>query len=365
MTDAARVITVGSPYGKGGMGQHFAQIVEEARAAGCLRRYYATRIRPGDEGVGVEVSSHIDPMLQRFTPLRFSPSWSTYVASELFDRRVAHCLEGAGRVFVGFAGEVMHSFQRARELGYERLGLVAANSHADNVIRQHRKAAQQTGMAHSWMNARMRAKMVREYEMADVIFVHSEYTRQSFVEAGVSERKLRRMVLSVDPRFAPPAPAENVEADGIFRVVYVGRLDATKGVPLLLEAFSRLPMEQKELILVGGWNSREMRRYLQRWMRRDARIRVAPGDPLPVLHAASVFVHPSYEDGFGYAPMEAMACGVPVIATAETGMKEYVREGENGYIVPAGQWRELLRVMVAVHEEGLRGRTEPATSSSG
>jgi glycosyltransferase involved in cell wall biosynthesis len=49
-----------------------------------------------------------------------------------------------------------------------------------------------------------------------------------------------------------------------------------------------------------------------------------------------VFVHPTYEDGFGYAPMEALACGVPVIATKDTGMKEYIRDGENGYIIPSG-----------------------------
>jgi glycosyltransferase involved in cell wall biosynthesis len=85
-----------------------------------------------------------------------------------------------------------------------------------------------------------------------------------------------------------------------------------------------------------------MRRYMDDWLARDLDITVAPGDPLPALQRADVFVHPTYEDGFGYAPMEALACGVPVITTEDTGMKEYIRPGENGFVVPTGN-REAIR----------------------
>jgi glycosyltransferase involved in cell wall biosynthesis len=40
--------------------------------------------------------------------------------------------------------------------------------------------------------------------------------------------------------------------------------------------------------------------------------------------------------------MEALACGVPVIVTEDTGMKEYVRNGENGFIVPSGSWQPII-----------------------
>jgi glycosyltransferase involved in cell wall biosynthesis len=79
-----------------------------------------------------------------------------------------------------------------------------------------------------------------------------------------------------------------------------------------------------------------MKHFWAPWLEGTTNIHFAPGDPLPVLQAADVFVHPSYEDGFGYAPMEAMACGVPVIVTEDTGMKEYITEGINGYVVPTG-----------------------------
>jgi glycosyltransferase involved in cell wall biosynthesis len=124
--------------------------------------------------------------------------------------------------------------------------------------------------------------------------------------------------------------------------VYVGRLDATKGIPLLLEAFAELPVSPKALTLVGGWSSRAMRRYMENWLARDLDITVAPGDPLPALQLADVFVHPTYEDGFGYAPMEALACGVPVIATEDTGMKEYIEPGTNGFVVQTGSGEGIL-----------------------
>jgi glycosyltransferase involved in cell wall biosynthesis len=54
------------------------------------------------------------------------------------------------------------------------------------------------------------------------------------------------------------------------------------------------------------------------------------------LQRSDVLIHPSYEDGFGYAPVEALATGVPAIVTEDTGMKEYVVPGQNGFIVPTG-----------------------------
>src|SRR5262249_12415701 len=103
-----------------------------------------------------------------------------------------------------------------------------------------------------------------------------------------------------------------------------------------LEAFHQLADPQAELVLVGGSGSRGMRRHLDACRRRDPRIRVCPGDPLPHLWRADVLVHPSYQDGFGYSPMEALACGVPVVVTDQTGMKEHAREAFNGSVVPAG-----------------------------
>lgn len=332
-----RIISCNSPYGKGGVGQHFAQLIEESRQENLLKCYYTSQKKPDDPQCR-EVSFRTYGLL-KYTPLRFSPSWTSHLLNELFDRAVAAELSEQASHFMGFVGKSLRSFRQAADLGFMELELVAANSHVHNLKRLHDRAHQQLGIKDSWLNGAQIRKTLREYDMADVIYIHSDYTRQSFINAGITPDKLKRTHLKIDPRFQPPAERPG---DSVFRIVYVGRVEATKGVPLLLEAFANLSVDQAELTLVGGWSTRRMRKYMEQWLARDARIRMAPGDPLPALQQADVFVHPSYEDGFGYAPMEALACGVPVIVTEDTGMKEYVKEGQNGFIVPTGNLEAII-----------------------
>lgn len=333
-----RVLSCNSPYGQGGTGQHLAHLVEESRCTNQLKHYYTPAGKEGDPKAH-PVQSRWAGRVMKYTPLRFFPDWTTYVISELYDRKVASRLRTPTEQFMGFAGESLRSFKRARELGVEQLELVSATSHVENVVRLHEQAIREVGFGRSWLNGVLVQKTLREYEMADRIYVHSEYTRQSFLNAGIPSKKLIRTHLTVGNRFMQSASRPD---DNVYRIVYVGRIEATKGIPLLVEAFSRLSVPDAELILVGGWSSRAMRRYMENWLAREPRIKVQPGDPLPILHAADAFVNPSYQDGLGYAPMEALACKVPVIVTEDTGMKEYVVEGKNGYIIPTGDRDALL-----------------------
>ncbi len=362
-TEYLQTLACAAPYGRGGMGQHLAQLVEEARDAGRLERYFADAICPGDAAGQVTQAAWL-PRLARYTPARFSPGWLAYFGGDLFDREAAQQLSRTEnirgstprRTFIGFSGQAEHCMRRARRLGYNWLELASATSHADHILRQHARVRQTHGIETAWMNQAQARKSRAEYALADTIQVSSEYARQSFLEAGIAETKLRRVHLQTSPRFTPPAAKPD---DGVFRVVYVGSLTTVKGIPLLLEAFSRLTVQRAELTLVGGWATRGMRTYLQAWLARDARIRIAPGDPLPALQRADVCAHPSYDDGWGYAPMEALACGVPVIVTANTGMKERVQEGVNGYVVPVGDWQALLERLEQIHKHPLSMPVSP------
>ncbi len=345
MTAAAAAVDVlacaVAPDG-GGLGQHFAQVVDAARAAGRAVVYYSSAPRPADAaaGVGVAVGNRPFALAAAYTPVRFSPGWQNFLQGDLFDRAVAGRLAGPVASYTGFGGQSLHAFARARRFGAGRLELQAANSHVDHLARRHAEATRRWPIEGSWLNDAQRRKTLREYAAADVIHVASQYTWDSFAAAGVAEAKLRRIALRPAGRFRPPAarPA----ADGVFRVVCVGSLTVAKGIPLLVEAFARLADGRAELTLVGGWGTRGMRRYLRAAMAADPRVRVAPGDPLPHLHRADVCVHPTFEDGFAYAPMEAMAAGVPVVVTQDTGMKEHVQEGVTGHVVPTGDGDAIL-----------------------
>jgi glycosyltransferase involved in cell wall biosynthesis len=330
-------------YGMGGLGRHFEQLIEDARARGSLEAYYTPVPRP-DDGAGRAVSSRLVNPLLSYTPIRLSPRWRTYVSAELFDRAVAERV-GSTERHVGFSGQALRTFQA---LASGVLELVSPTAHVDLLADRYEAAFRAHPIERAWLDERGRRKAIAEYERADVIQVASDYARESFLARGVPAEKLVRVNLELPNRFRP-GPRGAGEAT--FRVVYVGALTVTKGVPVLLDAFRRLEGEV-ELVLLGGWGSRGMRRYVQAWTAADSRVGLSLGDPLDELRSADVLVHPSYSDGFGYAPMEALACGVPVIVTEDTGMKEHVQEGVNGWVVPTGDADAILERLEHLRRHG-------------
>jgi glycosyltransferase involved in cell wall biosynthesis len=332
--------------------------VEDAREEGCLTAYFAHKARAGDV-LGVNVSSRALPLLLNYSPARFRPDWRAALSAELFDRAVASQLE-QGDALIAFSGQALSSFQTARQLGFSTLELESPTGHVRHVLQQQRRA-EESGIERGWVGSRLVKRSLCEYELADTVVVTSEYAHQSFLEHGIPAERLKRRSLSVDSRFVPGVRARTDEK---FRIVYVGALTAMKGVHVLLDAFARCDEPLAELTLVGGWATRGMRRLIEKNMSADPRIRIQVSDPLPYLQKADVCVHPSFHDGFGLAPMEALACGIPVIVTEDTGMQEHVQQGFNGFVVPTGDAEALSDRLETVRMGGLPPyeRREASTS---
>jgi glycosyltransferase involved in cell wall biosynthesis len=344
------VIACNAAYNEGGVGQVFAYVVERARKSGDLQAYYTTGAKPNDNAARVVSLTHYR-WLFTSTPLRLSHAWRDFVAADLFDRAVARKLEPGDRI-TAFSGRALRTLRSARRVGYSRLVLEACNSHVAHVRRQHARATTRYGIESSWLNDAQFRKTLREYELADEIVVLSEYARATFLREGIPEAKIRRRYQPVASRFAPPLERGARER---FTVAFVGRLHVTKGIVDLLDAFSRVEDDKAELLLVGGCATAAMDRYITQRAAVDGRIRRCPGDPLPVLHRADVLVHPSYEDALALAPLEALACGVPVIVSEDTGMKEFVRQGETGFVVPTGDVYALVTALEAIQKRPLTG----------
>lgn len=347
-------LSCGAGYGDGGLGRHFVQLVEEARARGELDAYYCPFPQP-DDAAGHRVESRAARPALAYTPVRLSPGWRTYVGGELFDRAVARRVQQTDR-HVAFSGQALHTFEAVHG---GTLELVSPTAHVDRLAERFAAAYRAYPIERPWLNEAGRRKAAAEYRRANVIQVASEYARESFLEAGVPAEKLRRVHLSIPERYRP-SPMKR--QDETFRVLYVGALTVTKGVPVLLDAFRRLPGDA-ELTLLGGWATRGMRRYVERCLAADQRIRIVSVDPLVELSKTDVLVHPSFSDGFGYAPMEALACGVPVCVTDDTGMKEHVQEGLNGWVVPTGDVDGLLERLRRLQRNSLPEERVPAETT--
>ena len=222
---------------------------------------------------------------------------------------------------------------------------MSANSHFRNVVRQHARAYERHPIERPWVRHLLRRNLA-EYRQAGRVYVSSEYIYESFVREGFDESMLVRFPLTPHPRFVAAAGISDSQT---FDILFIGSLTVHKGVALLVDALARLPQDDIRLVLIGGWGTRAMRRYLERACERDARITVAPGDPLARLQRARLCVHPAWEDGFGYAPAEALACGVPVIASEDTGMKELIDPGRTGLVTPTGNEATLAEAIAAAY----------------
>ncbi len=338
------VLSCSAPFATGGLGRHLQEISGAFDRAGSPASVLCGRT-PSAAPPPARTELEAGPLARALDPLfRFSPAWSTWKAAVSFDRVAAANLP-EGEHLLAFNGQALAQLRAARAAGYASLSLVSATPHMSHVARQHERAHRRYPLERPWAG-RVLARNLAEYERAERILVSTEHIRASFLAEGFAEDRLSLFPLTPDPRFGPdPAASRSTTFD----VVYVGSLSVAKGVPLLVDCVRRLSAPDLRLLLVGGWGSRGMRRFIEATCADDARIRVCRGDPLPYLHGARLCVHPSYDDGFGYAAAEAMATGLPVIVTEDTGMKELIDRGRNGLVVPTGDPDALGQAIEAAY----------------
>ena len=191
-------------------------------------------------------------------------------------------------------------------------------------------------------------RVEREYELCDKIIALSSPARQSFVESGYGQKTL--VVLpGVDHVFftSPPEPKDT----GLFRVCYVGRIEVAKGIGYLLEAWTRLRLPRAELLLAG-----EIRPDVEPLLKVNLNANLMLPGALPLSQVvecyrqSDVLVLPSANEGLGMVLLEAMACGIPVIATDRTGATDVVTEGVDGFVVPARKVEVLAERILWCYE---------------
>lgn len=349
-----KVVSCFAPYNQGGLGRYLADIVEEARSKHTLSMYFGKTVLAGDS-LGKAVNPPSLNWLFRIPPIRFSLGMKDFLGGHRFDSIVASQISQDDCIH-GFNGKSLATFLRAKQLGYRLLILESANSHVVNVKHCHARAiAECPGVEDGWLNSWQLKRTLVEYELADEIYVASHYAKDSFLRLGVPQFKLRYRTLHVANRYFD-LPSLKPHDSPLFKILMIGRVDVPKGVHILRQAFSELQLPMARLHFVGGTSSRGMNQYMRRWIAEDERVSMAPGDPIEHLADADVVVHPTYDDGFALAPMEALFLGIPVIVTEDTGMKDYVVEGRNGYIIPTGNWQALHECLLKLKDVPLRGQ---------
>jgi glycosyltransferase involved in cell wall biosynthesis len=180
---------------------------------------------------------------------------------------------------------------------------------------------------------RLRHAMFRRLDAVQAV---SSFAVERLTAAGYPAQAIHLIPNAVDTeRFCPVAQGERMHNDTV-RVIYVGRLEAVKGVDVLLHAWSLLRRRcDARLLIVGKGSQLEELQTLARalgvW--REVHFVGDVADPAVWLRQADVYVQPSRQEGLANAVLEAMASALPVVATRVSGSLDLIEEGANGYLV--------------------------------
>jgi glycosyltransferase involved in cell wall biosynthesis len=175
-------------------------------------------------------------------------------------------------------------------------------------------------------------RMEAEFDRSNFIIVPSEVARASFGETR-NAGKARPIHAGIDHLFF--APPDAPRSENTFRVCYTGRVEIAKGVVYLLQAWKQLALTHAELVMIG-----EVAPEMTALIRQHALPNVTftgfiPADQVRDWYRRSdVFAFPSVNEGLARVLLEAMATGLPVVATAASGAEDCVTPGENGTILP-------------------------------
>lgn len=173
-----------------------------------------------------------------------------------------------------------------------------------------------------------------EWDLATVVVANSDWSRTQLVEQGLPAEKVEVVPCAIDCSRPTPSMEDRrtIRGKGPLEVLYVGRVNTLKGLWYLFEAMRGVPESEARLTCVGPVEEST----LLTCGRGDGARIVGPVSREAVaeyLSHADVLVFPTLSDGFGLVQLEALAAGVPVIATERCG--RVVTDGIDGLLVPA------------------------------
>ncbi len=171
----------------------------------------------------------------------------------------------------------------------------------------------------------------REWELADVIVVNSEWSREAVIAEGGDDSKIEVLPLGFEFEEERPRSESRRPRGGALQVLWLGQVNVRKGIHYLLEAARLLENQAMEFLVAGplGILPDVMAKAPKniRWLGAVPR-----GETSDLYERSDVFVLPTLSDGFAITQLEALAHGLPVIVTPNCG--RVVEDGVTGFIVP-------------------------------
>jgi phosphatidylinositol alpha-mannosyltransferase len=337
-------IALVSPYDypyPGGVTEHIAALDKHFRALG-----HDTRIIAPSTTQGNELDDHIIRVSDEISNVHFSGSTARITLSPAVYRRVKKILNDE-------KFDIVH----VHEPTVPMLSVaVLRHSHAVNVGTFH--AYRESNAIYEYMRPIVKSFVDRLDGRICVSDVVREYVTQYFpgdytiIPNGID-----------CSRFASPdiQPIEQYN-DGRPNILFVGRLEKRKGFRHLIRAYRMIKeaIPDARLLVVGAYNDKDKTpfvRYARATKLRGVHfIGYVPPEELPrYYHTATIFCAPSTGfESFGIILLEAMAAGLPIVATDIAGYRSVVQDGIDGLLFPKGDERALAEALIELLRDPAR-----------
>jgi glycosyltransferase involved in cell wall biosynthesis len=322
-TESMKVVySVGVTVPGGGIGNLAAQALKALVQDKSLYKAYLT---------GNKTDFLNTDQVATFPMLNKIPSY--VLKDNLFDLWVATQFPKVD-IFHGWNNYSLFSLRRAKKHGAKTV-IERASSHILTQKRLLGVEMQKFGLNQVPVNPITLRKSIKEYEEADFVLVPSEFVFKSFLEQGYPERKLKLLEFGVESQKFQPVKRKE---DGIFRAIFVGQVGIRKGIPYLLKAWEELDLKDSELLLVGPIYG-DIKDLIKNYDLKKVRFVHYSNNLTEYYTQSDFFVFPSIEEGSALVTFEAMASGLPVVTTQNSG--SIVEDGKEGFIVETASVESL------------------------
>lgn len=165
------------------------------------------------------------------------------------------------------------------------------------------------------------------------ILVPSNFVKKSYQYSGFIEQNIKVCPYGVELNNFSFTPRKVKSDKDPLHFVFVGGTKQLKGISYLLDAFLRIPKEKATLTIVGNCNlSEDLLKPYQNHVHFTGIL--LQSEVAEVLRDMDVMIFPSLGEGMSLSIIEALACGLPVVCTENSGTNDLIEIGKNGFIIP-------------------------------
>lgn len=263
---------------------------------------------------------------------------AVYTRDEKFDNYMSKKIQQLqGDVFWGFQGSSHNSLIQAKQKG--KLAILELTT--AHVVAAKKILGEERSLHPEWSDSFNNIEFPPEYEkrleeephLADYVVAASSFTKQTLLDVGIKEDKIKILPLGVDFRHVVYSSDKKKEFKNPLKLLYAGRITQGKGIKYLLEAMRQFNPKEVELHITGHMQGTGdgLKPYKGLY---HLHTPLSQQELFKEYKNYDALVLPSIFEGFGLVIIEAMAAGLPVIATNHTMAPDIIDHQIDGFVIP-------------------------------